>query len=312
MFPPLRSIGLAGVAAAAWLVAAPCALTPSTWIKSAWAEDAAPAKPPDAPACDHAAFRVIIDVGHTAEVPGAKSARGAHEYDFNLRLAKLIQQQLTDAGFAKTTLLITSGPTQRGLGQRVARANNLGADLFLSIHHDSVPDKFLEKWTYEGEEHTYSDRFSGYSLFISGENPEYRASLLFGRLLGGELKTRGLQYAHQYTQPFMGRFRRQLVDADVGVYRYEHLRVLMATHMPAVLLEAGSIINRDEELAMGTPERQGLISSAVVDAINKFCAQRRPVPPVEIARRPAATRAAKPAMRPAAASSFVFPFAKRP
>src|SRR5262249_17123520 len=91
-------------------------------LPRASAEEAAPAKTPDAPTCDHAAFRVILDVGHTAEVPGAKSARGADEYDFNLRLAKLIQQQLTEAGFAKTTLLVTSGPTQRGLGQRVARA----------------------------------------------------------------------------------------------------------------------------------------------------------------------------------------------
>jgi len=290
-----------GAAAATWLAAA-----------CAWAEDATPANGPDAPTCDHAAFRVILDVGHTAEFPGAKSARGEHEYDFNLRLAKLIQQQLTDAGYAKTTLLVTSGPTQRGLGQRVARANNLGADLFLSIHHDSVPDKFLEKWIYEGTKHSYSDRFSGHSLFVSSENPEFRASVLFGKLLGEQLKTRGLQYAHQYSQPFMGSRRRQVVDGDVGVYRFDHLRVLSATHMPAVLLEAGSIINRDEELAMETPERQGLISTAVVDAVASFCALRRPVRPTQMARKPTTAPAAKPAMRPASASSVVSPFAKRP
>jgi hypothetical protein len=61
--------------------------------------------------------------------------------------------------------------------------------------------------------------------------------------------------------------------------------------MPAVLLEAGSIINRDEEVALSGPERQSLISAAVVDAVDGFCAVRRP-------RRPDILRAgiAKPAL----------------
>jgi N-acetylmuramoyl-L-alanine amidase len=40
----------------------------------------------------------------------------------------------------------------------------------------------------------------------------------------------------------MGRYRRELVDAEVGVYRFDQLIVLRMTRMPAVLLEAGSII----------------------------------------------------------------------
>jgi N-acetylmuramoyl-L-alanine amidase len=41
--------------------------------------------------------------------------------------------------------------------------------------------------------------------------------------------------------------------------------------MPAVLLEAGSIINRDEELKMGSPERRDIVGSAVVAAVKEFC-----------------------------------------
>jgi N-acetylmuramoyl-L-alanine amidase len=41
--------------------------------------------------------------------------------------------------------------------------------------------------------------------------------------------------------------------------------------MPAVLLEAGSIINRDEELKMSSTERQDIISSAVTAAVKEFC-----------------------------------------
>ena len=47
--------------------------------------------------------------------------------------------------------------------------------------------------------------------------------------------------------------------------------MLKKTQMPAVLLEAGSIANRDEELVVASPERQQLISAAVVDAVDSFC-----------------------------------------
>ena len=72
----------------------------SAW-HCAWAEGpGGPAKKLARSACDYAAFRVVVDVGHTAESPGAPSARGFWEYDFNLRLATLIKQKLFAAGFA--------------------------------------------------------------------------------------------------------------------------------------------------------------------------------------------------------------------
>jgi N-acetylmuramoyl-L-alanine amidase len=273
---------------------------------------AAPAKKADAPVCDRAAFRMVVDVGHTEEVPGAKSARGNYEYDFNLALAKRVEQQLREAGFDKTTLLVTHGRAHPSLAERVAHANAASADLFLSIHHDSVPDKFLQKWEYEGEEHSYSDRFKGHSLFISKNNADPKASLQFGSLLGKQLKARDLKYTPHYTEKFMGSRQRVLVDKDAGVYRYDQLIVLKDTRMPAVLLEAGSIINRDEEVAAASPERQALISAAVVDAVDAFCAMRRPMRQPQEARRPtvsasahsAAPAAAKPAPQPASAFSL--------
>jgi N-acetylmuramoyl-L-alanine amidase len=240
--------------------------------------------------CNRPSFRVVVDVGHTVEAPGAKSARGQYEYDFNLRLAKLIQRSLLDAGFEKTTLLITHGKSRKQLFQRVAHAGKGSADLFLSIHHDSVPDKFLEKWQFEGDQHEFSDRFKGHSIFVARDNGDYSGSLQFARLLGNQLKARGLRYTPHYTEKFMGHRQRQLVDADAGVYRYDQLVVLKNTRIPAALLEAGSIINRDEELAMATPDRQSLISAAVRDAVESFCVARRPHSDDRIAGQPAPAR----------------------
>jgi N-acetylmuramoyl-L-alanine amidase len=249
-------------------------------------------------ACDRAAFRVAVDVGHTAQVPGAFSARGAPEFEFNLRLAKEVERALLDAGFARTSLLVTEGKSRPGLFGRVGRANDVEADLFLSIHHDSVPNQFKETWEYEGKQQKYCDRFRGHSIFISNDNINRQASLQFGRLLGLELKARELKYTPHYTEAFMGKFRRLLVDAEAGVYRYDQLIVLRKTHMPAVLLEAGSIVNREEEVLLGTPEHQALISAAAVDAVDKFCASRS----ARLADRTRARGApVKQAARPAAA-----------
>jgi len=271
-----------------------------------------PAARPDQGNCKRADFRLILDVGHTAKDGGAKSARGADEFDFNLRLAKKIDRSLIDAGFSRTVLLVTSGPARRGLAKRVTAANRASPDLFLSIHHDSVPDKFLETWEFEGSQHHFSDRFKGHSIFISNDNPERTASLQFGHLLGMQLKARGLQYTPHYTEAFMGHRQRILVDAEAGVYRYDQLIVLKNTRMPAVLLEAGSIINRDEELEMATPERQALIGAAVTDAVEQFCAARTPLRPHQV--RPAVSQAAKQPhqARPAVSQAAKQPHQARP
>jgi len=229
---------------------------------------------PVAPRCNPAKFRIVLDVGHTAESEGAISARNVSEFVFNLRLAKQIEAKLKAEGFAETRLLLTEGKARRSLVKRVAAANNLPADLFLSIHHDSVPNKFLEDWEFEGKKSHFSDRFSGYSVFVSRSNPDFKTSFAFAELIGKEMKAQGLDYARQYTQAIMGRYQRPLLNKETGVYRYDELIVLRKTRMAAALLEAGSIINREEELKMSSPERRDIISSGVAAAVKEFCEPR--------------------------------------
>jgi N-acetylmuramoyl-L-alanine amidase len=229
---------------------------------------------PAATICDPAKFRIVLDVGHTAESEGAISARNVAEYVFNLRLAQRIEEKLKAEGFAATRLLVTEGRARPSLFRRVAAASNLQADLLLSIHHDSVPDSFLENWEFEGKKRHFSDRFSGYSVFVSRNNPDFKTSLVFAELVGKEMKANGLEYARQYSQPIMGRYQHPLLNKETGVYSYDKLIVLKSTRMPAVLLEAGSIINRDEELKMDSPERRDIVSNAVAAAVKEFCDPR--------------------------------------
>ncbi|SDI87494.1 N-acetylmuramoyl-L-alanine amidase [Bradyrhizobium lablabi] len=245
--------------------------------KLAVAKPAAPnpaAAKPVTTRCEPPKFRIVIDVGHTAESEGAISARNVAEFVFNLRLAKRIEAQLKADGFAGTRLLVTEGKARRSLVTRVNAANNLAPNLLLSIHHDSVPDKFLEDWEFEGQKRHYSDRFSGYSVFVSRDNPDFQTSLAFAELLAREMKAQGLTYAKQYSQPIMGRFQHPLLNKETGVYSYDQLIVLRKTKMAAVLLESGSIINREEELKMDSDEHRNVVSHGVATAVKEFCDSR--------------------------------------
>lgn len=249
----------------------------------------APARPAG-PACDPATFHVVLDVGHSAEVPGATSARGVPEFTYNLALSNALHRRLREAGYAQAELLITPGASLRGLIERTAHANDREADLFISVHHDSVPEQFLEYWEYGGKRQHFSDRFRGHSLFVSRENAAYEASLRFARLLGRELKSAGMTYTPHYAEAFMGRRRRDLLDAATGVYRFDELHVLRRTDMPAVLFEAGSIVNRDEELLLGQPAYHDRIAAALVRAVDAYCLGGAR-PPATAAAEPPAPRA---------------------
>src|SRR5579862_4188244 len=116
------------------------------------------------------AATIAIDVGHYLEEPGATSARGRPEFDFNLDLAHEIESQLKARGY--TTQLIGADGKSKDLWQRPRAAN--GAALFISVHHDSTQARFQSAWSYAGTEQRYSDRFAGFSLFVSRENPAWQ------------------------------------------------------------------------------------------------------------------------------------------
>ena len=240
--------------------------------------------------CDRAKFRIILDVGHSAESYGAMSARNVPEFEFNLNLGRRIEERLKADGFAETTLMVTEGKARPSLMTRVARANRKGADLFLSIHHDSVPDIYVERWVFEGKKSAFNDLFGGYSVFVSKLNPHYRESLQFARLLGNQMASKDLQFARQYDQWFMGKFQRELLDIAAGVYRYDQLIVLRMTSMPAVLLESGSIINRDEELVMASDEHKNKVAAAVSSAASAYCETHGAAPPLVAQPQPKASK----------------------
>lgn len=207
---------------------------------------------------------IAIDVGHSLARPGATSARGRPEFEFNRELAQVVERTLHGYGFR--TLLIGDAGDRTGLTERTAAA--AGADFFLSIHHDSVQPQYLETWTIGGEEQKWSDRFSGYSLFVSRQNPHPKKSLACARAMGEALRAAGQTPSLHHAEKIKGE-NRPVADTTNGIYYFDDLVVLKTARSPAVLVEAGIILNRHDELLLREPATKRRIAAALADGLRE-------------------------------------------
>ncbi|MDZ7852301.1 MAG: N-acetylmuramoyl-L-alanine amidase [Halomonas sp.] len=219
--------------------------------------------------CDPSKFIIAVDIGHTLNSPGATSARGVTEFDFNHRLATLVVEQLQAHGFINTITINKKGDIG-SLAERTKQAADSNANLFLSIHHDSVQPSYLKTWVFNGEKNLYSDIFSGYSLFVSSKNPKFDQSLRAAVAIGLALRKHGLNPTLHHAENIPGE-NRPLLNSNLGIYRFDDLVVLKSAIMPAVLLEAGVIVNRSEEVILAGEEHQQLVAISIVEAVRHFC-----------------------------------------
>jgi N-acetylmuramoyl-L-alanine amidase len=214
------------------------------------------------------AATIAIDVGHYREEPGATSARGRAELEFNRDLAAEIKAAFDALGHR--TLVIGADGGMRDLWQRPRAA--AGADFFISVHHDSTQARFQSVWQFEGADQRYSDRFAGFSLFVSREGAALRKSLSCASAIGRELVKAEFKPSLYHADPVLGE-NRPFADQQYGVHYFDHLAVLRRATMPAVLFEAGVIVHRDEEIRMRDSAVRQHIAASVARGIDT-CMQK--------------------------------------
>ena len=206
---------------------------------------------------------IAVDIGHTLAAPGATSARGMPEFEFNrllgLRLAEVIREQGDRAEAINADGLMAS------LSARSRAADS--AALLVSVHHDSVQPHFIETWEDGGVLRSFSDRFAGFSLFVSRRNPELAASLRCASAMGAALRRTGFVPSLYHAQRIQGESK-PFADRENGVHYYDNLIVLKSARVPAVLFEAGVIVNRDEELLLHERARRDRMAVALAAGIS--------------------------------------------
>ncbi|WP_170294615.1 N-acetylmuramoyl-L-alanine amidase family protein [Roseospira navarrensis] len=220
-------------------------------------------------ACAPSALTVAVDIGHGPASPGATSARGRSEHAFNQELAARVRDHLVSRGVAARLVLTEAGGAP-DLWDRPRLARAMGANLLLSIHHDSVQPQYLERGDLEGRPARFSRHAQGHSLFVSSKNPASDASLAAARAIGRALADWGLAPSLHHAEPIPGE-NRPLLDKALGIHDFADLIVLKTAAMPAVLVEAGVIVHPEEETRLRDPFHQDMLAEAIARGVLEAC-----------------------------------------
>jgi N-acetylmuramoyl-L-alanine amidase len=227
------------------------------------------------------AFTVVLDPGHGGEQEGAVSPQGDLEKDLTLQIAQRLSQRLRKLG--GRVVLTRTGDIDVPLVNRAAVANAMRADLFVSVHLNSMPTA-EQRRVARGVE-TY---------FLSAGATDERASAVAARenadRLAGEpavdpddpvsfiLQDLEDAAALQSSSRLAYAIHEKLVDAlgaeDHGV-KQAPFYVLAGARMPAVLLEVGFVSSPEESALLRTRAYQERIADAVAAGIAAWRTQTR-------------------------------------
>ncbi|HOT73174.1 MAG TPA: N-acetylmuramoyl-L-alanine amidase [Anaerohalosphaeraceae bacterium] len=169
---------------------------------------------------------VVIDAGHGGKDPGATSYLGYYEKEVNLKVAQKVAWLLKKQGI--NVIMTRNNDSFIELNERAEIANHAGADLFVSIHHNSNHNRVHH----------------GYTVYIAPNASD--ASRRAGRLMERALSTIGLSSNGLRTNDY---------------------RVLMRTQGPALLIECGYLSNPSEAAALYDIDFQNRLASAIAQAI---------------------------------------------
>jgi N-acetylmuramoyl-L-alanine amidase len=229
-----------------------------------------PLNPASAAACGSPPS-VTLDIGHTPERPGALSARGRTEYSFNRELALDLDAALRAKGIEVG--LHNEAGDDISLGIRGTQLATVSRGVVLSLHHDSVQPVYLQRGLIGGKPSTFTrfPKARGYSIFVSGRSPSFAASDRFARSLGAALRQAGFRPSSHHAEPIKGE-NRPVLDAKLGVFRFDALIVLRSARVPAALFEGGVIVNPEEEAELEDPGRRALMVRALANGVAALCA----------------------------------------
>jgi N-acetylmuramoyl-L-alanine amidase len=171
---------------------------------------------------------VVVDPGHGGEDQGASSG-GLNEKDINLDVSLKIRDLLLKNGI--NVKLTRDKDIYVGLKERADMANDLGADLFISVHTNSLPQH---------------PSLSGIETLYAPEQPMINgidSKKFAGMIQGGLIKKLG--------------------STNNGIKSRPELAVLHRTQMPAVIAEMGYISNVMERENLKKPNFRKSVAEAL-------------------------------------------------
>ncbi len=223
---------------------------------------------------------VVIDAGHGGHDPGAPSAlKGRHEKEAALSIALALKAELQRTGRFKV-ILTRDTDVFIPFRERTDIARRANADLFISVHGDSIADKSVRGSTIytlsDGRADKEAERlaaaenkadFVGGGINIGGERDDV-VDILFS-LVQRETRNFSAEFA-EYTARELSR----VVVMRPKYIRQASLIVLTSPDIPSVLIETGYMTSEADSKTLFSPEGQQGIARAVRQAIETYFDRR--------------------------------------
>jgi len=222
--------------------------------------------------------RVVVDAGHGGLDPGSVG-KNSLEKNLNLAVALLVGKMITDSFPSVEVFYTRKTDVAVALDERSRIANKHNADLFISIHTNSVnkssvkgTETFvmgidrsaanMEVAKRENAVITYED---DYTSKYEGYDPNSPESFIIFSLMQNAYLDQSLQMAALVQEEF-GTYP---IKANRGVKQGPFL-VLWRTAMPSILVEMGFLSNPEDEKTLLSKDGQARIASAIFRAFKNY------------------------------------------
>ena len=219
-------------------------------------------------------FTIVIDAGHGGIDSGARGVAGALEKDVTLTFATELKDALEKLDVFRVRMTRDDDTFLR-LDERVRIARQHGANLFISVHADTIRYKGVRGATV----YTVSDQASDAeaAALAARENLSDELAGLSIEDENHEVSDILMDLIRRETQSFSVRFARTLVgslsdeiELIKNPHRHAGFRVLRAPDVPSVLLELGYLSNKDDEKQLLDPAWRLKAIDSVTAAIRSF------------------------------------------
>lgn len=234
-------------------------------------------KPPAPPAKSNNAYKpmIVIDAGHGGDDPGAIGANGLKEKNITIAMARDLKAALENTGRYRVSLTRDKDIFLK-LYRRVAIARERRADLFISLHADSINRSGVKGASI----YTLSEKASDAETekLAAREN---HADLIAGVDLSHEdedvaniLVDLAMRDTMNQSKFFAGKTVSFLRSGGIKTLDNPHrsagFAVLKAPDIPSVLIELGYMSNSQESAMLSKPEYRARIATALTGSIDAY------------------------------------------
>jgi N-acetylmuramoyl-L-alanine amidase len=223
-------------------------------------------------------FRIVIDPGHGGIDSGAIGVNGAREKDLTLKLSLLIAEKIRKAGSYEVELT-RDEDVFLSLSERVDFSRRVGADLLISVHADSLRQKWVRGAAVYTLSNTASDDLAeqlaeseNMTDIVAGLDNPAEVEAVTGIL--AELIARETKLFSQRFSATLVRFLKPELNMLKNPQRSASFVVLKAPEVPGVLVELGYLSNPEDEKMMSDPEWQDQAAGLIADAVESFFERR--------------------------------------